>query len=97
MYVQFLYNICIDIYASRDLATAIASLSTFAHHGIVYGPLGYAHTFAQSTSLTEVHGGSPWGAGTMAGSDGSRQPSALELEVAKIQGEQFYKFVARSF
>ncbi|VDB99882.1 unnamed protein product [Peniophora sp. CBMAI 1063] len=78
-------------------STAIAAMSTFAHHGIVYVPMGYAHTFAESTSLTEVHGGSPWGAGTMAGADGSRQPSELELGVAKVQGEQFYKFVSRAF
>lgn len=78
-------------------ATALAAMSTLAHHGIIYVPQGYAHTFAQATNLTEVHGGSAWGAGTFAGGDGSRQPSALELEVAKIQGEQFYKTVARSF
>ena len=29
--------------------------------------------------LSEIHGGSPWGASTLAGADGSRQPSALEL------------------
>lgn len=39
--------------------------------------------------------GSPWGAGTFAGADGSRQPSALELEIAGIQGETFYKTVSR--
>ncbi len=38
-------------------ATAIASLSTLAHHGIIYVPLGYANTFAQLTNLSEVHGG----------------------------------------
>ncbi|KZV74570.1 benzoquinone reductase [Peniophora sp. CONT] len=78
-------------------STALAAMSTFAHHGIVYVPAGYLHTFALSTNLEEVHGGSPWGAGTFAGGDGSRQPSQLELDVAKSQGEQFYKFVARSF
>ncbi|KZV76168.1 benzoquinone reductase [Peniophora sp. CONT] len=77
-------------------STAIATMSTFAHHGIIYVPLGYAHTFAQATNTTEVHGGGAWGAGTVV-SDGSRQPSALELEMAKIQGEQFYKAVARAF
>jgi len=55
--------------------------------------LGYATAFAQLTDLTEVHGGSPWGAGVLAGSDGSRQPSAKELEVAQIQGESFFKLV----
>lgn len=39
--------------------------------------------------------GSPWGAGTFAASDGSRQPSALELEIANIQGKMFYNTVSK--
>jgi NAD(P)H dehydrogenase (quinone) len=38
-------------------STAIASMSTLAHHGITYIPLGYAKSFGQLTNLTEVHGG----------------------------------------
>ena len=38
---------------------------------------------------------SPWGAGTFAGPDGSRQPSALEHEIARIQGESFGECLAR--
>lgn len=76
-------------------STAIAALSTLAHHGVAYVPLGYKNTFAQLSNLTEVHGGSPWGAGTLTAADGSRQPSALELEVATIQGKTFYEHVAR--
>jgi len=64
-------------------------MSTLAHHGIIYVPLGYAKTFPQLTTLTEIRGGSPWGAGTFAGADGSRSPSELELELATIQGEHF--------
>lgn len=40
---------------------------------------------------------SPFGAGTLAGPSGSRQPSALELEIATIQGKTFYETVKRSF
>ena len=58
-------------------------------------PLGYAHAFAQLSNLTEARGGSPWGAGTFSAGDGSRQPSALELEVAGIQGKMFYETVAK--
>lgn len=76
-------------------STAIAAMSTLAHHGIVYVPFGYAKAFSQMTDLTEIHGGSPWGAGTFAGADGSRQPSAKEKEIATIQGEEFYKIVAK--
>ncbi|EIW56252.1 uncharacterized protein TRAVEDRAFT_171817 [Trametes versicolor FP-101664 SS1] len=76
-------------------ATIIASLSTFVHHGLIFVPLGYAKAFAQLTNVSEVRGGSPWGAGTFAGGDGSRQPSALELEVAEIQGKHFWETVSK--
>ncbi|KIY48717.1 NADH-quinone oxidoreductase [Fistulina hepatica ATCC 64428] len=76
-------------------ATAMNSMSTLAHHGIIFVPLGYSQTFALQTNLSEVHGGSPWGAGTLAAGDGSRQPTALELEMATIQGKQFYDTVSR--
>ncbi|KAG7192569.1 uncharacterized protein KQ657_001669 [Scheffersomyces spartinae] len=65
------------------------SLSFFAHHGMPYIPLGYKDTFAEITNLEEIHGGSSWGAGTYAGSDGSRQPTELELTVAYKQGVSF--------
>jgi NAD(P)H dehydrogenase (quinone) len=47
-------------------STALASMSTLSHHGIIYVPLGYKTTFQLLTNLEEVHGGSPWGAGTFA-------------------------------
>lgn len=47
-------------------STVIASLSTLAHHGIIYVPLGYKTTFPILTNMSEVRGGSPWGAGTFA-------------------------------
>ncbi|KAJ7204937.1 flavoprotein-like protein [Mycena pura] len=71
------------------------AISTLTHHGVIFVPLGYAHAFTQITNLTEVHGGSPWGAGTYAASDGSRQPTALELEMATIQGKAFYGVVSK--
>lgn len=64
-------------------------MSTLAHHGIIYVPLGYAKTFPDVTNLEEVHGGSPWGAGTFAGPTGARQPSELELRIATTQGQAF--------
>jgi len=39
--------------------------------------------------------GSPWGAGTFAASDGTRQPSNLELEIAQIQGKAFWQTISR--
>ncbi|KZV99561.1 NADH-quinone oxidoreductase [Exidia glandulosa HHB12029] len=74
--------------------TILQSISTLTHHGIIYVPLGYKPAFAQLTGVEEVHGGSPWGAGCVASSTGARQPSALELEIAEIQGKEFYTTVA---
>lgn len=76
-------------------STALATMSTLAHHGILFVPFGYSHAFSQITNLDEVHGGSPWGAGTFASPTGSRQPSDLELEIAQIQGKSFYETVKK--
>ncbi|PPR05232.1 hypothetical protein CVT24_010338 [Panaeolus cyanescens] len=75
--------------------TPLTFLSTLVHHGMIYVPLGYATGLAGMVSMTEVHGSSPWGAGTFAGSDGRRQPSELELNIAKVQGSAFYDIVSR--
>ncbi|RHZ48118.1 putative NADH-quinone oxidoreductase Pst2 [Aspergillus thermomutatus] len=66
-------------------STAIAAMSTLAHHGFIYVPLGYKTVFPQLANLEEIHGGSAWGAGTFAGADGSRQPTELELSIAEAQ------------
>lgn len=49
-------------------STAIAVMSTLVHHGFSFVPLGYARSFGQLVNLSEVHGGSPWGAGTFVSS-----------------------------
>ncbi|RCK67827.1 Protoplast secreted protein 2 [Candida viswanathii] len=71
--------------------TIINSLSTWIHHGLIFVPFGYGHPGI--TNLDEVHGGSPWGAGTFAGADGSRKVTSLEKEIASKQGHDFYKTV----
>ena len=71
------------------------SLSTLVHHGIIYVPLGYKSVFPQLTNMEEIHGGSPWGAGAFAGADNTRKPSALEQEIARIQGKAFAELLAR--
>jgi NAD(P)H dehydrogenase (quinone) len=76
-------------------STAMNSLSTFVHHSMIFVPLGFDTAAPYLTNLNEVHGGSPWGAGTIAGPDGSRQPTQLELEIAKIQGKEFAEVAAR--
>ncbi|OQE19022.1 hypothetical protein PENSTE_c016G01039 [Penicillium steckii] len=74
-------------------STAIAAMSTLAHHGFIYVPLGYKTAFGQLANLEEIHGGSAWGAGTFAGADGSRQPTELELSIAEAQGKAFFEHV----
>ncbi|EON64303.1 minor allergen Alt a 7 [Coniosporium apollinis CBS 100218] len=76
-------------------STVISAMSTLAHHGIIYVPLGYKTTFALLANLDEVRGGSPWGAGTFAAPDGSRQPTKNELELAEKQGHAFYTAVSK--
>ena len=46
--------------------TCSNAISTLTHHGLIYVPLGYSHTFPLLTDLSEARGGSPWGAGTYA-------------------------------
>ena len=38
-------------------ATALNSISTLTHHGIIYVPLGYSHAFELQANIDEVHGG----------------------------------------
>jgi len=76
-------------------STALAALSTLSHHGIIFVPLGYKTTFPLLADLSEVRGGSPWGAGTFSGADGSRQPSAKELQLAEAQGKAYYETVSK--
>lgn len=47
-------------------STCISAMSTMAHHGFIYVPLGYKMAFGIMVDLTAARGGSPWGAGTFA-------------------------------
>eukprot|EP01102_Stenamoeba_stenopodia_P015573 TRINITY_DN5328_c0_g2_i1.p1 TRINITY_DN5328_c0_g2~~TRINITY_DN5328_c0_g2_i1.p1 ORF type:complete len:207 (-),score=36.58 TRINITY_DN5328_c0_g2_i1:101-721(-) len=72
--------------------TALTSVTQLVHHGMVFVPLGYSTPLLFSDDA--IRGGSPYGAGTIAGGDGSRQPSEKELAIAHHQGEYFAKFTA---
>ena len=65
-------------------STIISFVTTLMHHGMVYVGLPYA--CPELADISEVKGGSPWGAATIAGADGSRTPSAKELAQARFQG-----------
>lgn len=66
--------------------TIFTSLPPFVHHGMIFIPPGY--TYGPDLSLyDQVRGGSAWGAGVIAGGDGSRKPSERELDIAEYQGK----------
>lgn len=76
--------------------TTITSFhTTLLHHGMVL--VGVPYTCAGLTKMDEISGGSPYGASTLAGGDGSRQPSANELTIARFQGEHVAQITARLF
>ncbi|MDP2124452.1 MAG: NAD(P)H:quinone oxidoreductase [Parvibaculum sp.] len=66
--------------------TTITSFhSTLLHHGMVVVGLPYS-VGTELFDISEVRGGSPYGASTLAGGDGKRQPSDKELSLARKQG-----------
>jgi len=56
------------------------------HHGMII--VGVPYTEERLLNMTEISGGSPYGASTRAGSDGSRQPTENELAIARFQGRR---------
>jgi len=65
--------------------TTITSFhTTLLHHGMIIVGLPYTET--RQTRLDEITGGSPYGASTIAGANGSRMPSDNELAMARFQG-----------
>src|SRR5689334_906648 len=65
-------------------STILTFIPTLLHQGMIVVGLPYA--FQGQMGLDEIKGGSPYGASTITGGDGSRQPSAVELEAARYQG-----------
>ncbi|WP_296718832.1 NAD(P)H:quinone oxidoreductase [Erythrobacter sp.] len=66
--------------------TTITSFhTTLLHHGMVI--VGLPYTFKGNSEMGEISGGTPYGASTLAGNDGSRMPSDNELAGARFQGE----------
>lgn len=74
-------------------STIMSFVNTLMHHGMIYVGLPYA--CPELADISELKGGSPWGAATIAGADGSRQPSPKELAQARFQGAHVAKITAR--
>lgn len=65
--------------------TTITSFhTTLLHHGMIV--VGVPYACQELTNMSEISGGTPYGASTLAGADGSRQPSENELIIARFQG-----------
>jgi NAD(P)H dehydrogenase (quinone) len=74
--------------------TTITSFhTTLLHHGMVVVGVPYAE--ARLMNMEEITGGTPYGATTLAGADGSRRPSENELAIARYQGAHVAKIAAR--
>ncbi len=74
-------------------STILSTQIVLLHHGMVIVGLPYA--WQGQTTLAEITGGSPYGASTISGGDGSRQPSANELDGARFQGHHVAQIAAR--
>jgi NAD(P)H dehydrogenase (quinone) len=74
--------------------TTIASFhSTLLHHGMVI--VGVPYTCSGLLKMDQITGGTPYGATTLAGADGSRRPSENELDIARYQGKHIAGLAAK--
>ncbi|MBN9028477.1 MAG: NAD(P)H:quinone oxidoreductase, type IV [Rhizobiales bacterium 63-7] len=74
-------------------STILGFIPTLLHHGLVVVGLPYA--FQGQMGVDAVKGGSPYGASTITDGDGSRQPSEVELQAARFQGEHVARIAAK--
>ncbi len=73
--------------------TLMSNMTTFFHMGMVV--VGLPYSYEKLAQLEEVAGGTPYGATTLAGGDGSRQPSEIELGGARYQGKYVAEIAAK--
>lgn len=73
--------------------TILSTWITLAHHGLTIVPLSYAAR--ELTDLSELKGGSPYGAATIAGASGDRQPLDTELAMARLQGRRVAEIASK--
>jgi NAD(P)H dehydrogenase (quinone) len=75
--------------------TLFSVITNLLHFGMTI--VGLPYSFQGLLKLDEVSGGTPYGATTIAGGDGSRQPSENELAGARHQGEHVARTAAKLF
>ncbi len=74
--------------------TTITSFhTTLLHHGMVI--VGVPYSCQEIMNMSEITGGSPYGASTLAGGDGKRQPSDNEIKIARFQGAHVAKVASK--
>ena len=82
--------------ATQHGGAEIALITTqvfMQHHGMIIVPLSYAYQAQMGNDV--VRGGAPYGMTTTSDGDGSRQPSAQELDGAKFQGKRVAEIAAK--
>lgn len=75
--------------------TLVSIITNLMHHGMTIVGLDYG--FKGQMGVDEVRGGSPFGATTIAGNDGKRQPSTDELAGARYQGKRIAALATKVF
>ena len=76
-------------------STIISFATTLVHQGMIF--VGLPYSCPELSDISELKGGSPWGAATIAGPDGSRSPSEKELAQARFQGTHVATIAAKLF
>ncbi len=74
-------------------STILSFHTSLLHHGMII--VGVPYSEGRLMGIEEVSGGSPYGASTIAGADGSRQPSENELAIASFQGKHVAEITKR--
>lgn len=74
-------------------ATILTTLPVLLHHGMVV--VGLPYSFQGQMGVDQIRGGSPYGASTTAGGDGSRQPTEVDLDGARFQGRHVAQIAAK--
>lgn len=74
-------------------STLLSTQVTLMHHGMVI--VGLPYSWPGNAQMKEIGGGTPYGISTIAGADGSRLPSANELEGARFQGRHVAEIASK--